>query len=87
VITSARIVVLPADGEALLRLRTVLAVYQVSLSEWKRGVKAGRYPQPVHLTPRVPAWKASDIRALMAKAASRGIATQEVTTEQLESHS
>lgn len=53
-----------------MRLRTVLAVFPVSRWEWARGVKEGRYPKPVRLTARVPAWKASDIRALIEAKAS-----------------
>jgi predicted DNA-binding transcriptional regulator AlpA len=28
-------------------------------------VRSGRFPQPVKLSPRVTAWRASDIRALI----------------------
>ena len=63
--TDTRPVTLPAEG--FVRLRTVLAVFPVSRSEWKRGVKEGRYPAPSKLTPRVPAWDVADIRALIAR--------------------
>jgi predicted DNA-binding transcriptional regulator AlpA len=58
-----RTVELPAEG--FVRLRTVLAVFPVSRSEWKRGVKDGRYPAPVRLTPRVRAWNVIEIRSLI----------------------
>ena len=35
---------------------------------WWDGVKAGRFPKPVKLGPRVTAWRVEDIRALIAKA-------------------
>jgi predicted DNA-binding transcriptional regulator AlpA len=39
----------------------------VSKSTWWAGVKAGRYPKPVKLGPRITAWRVEDIRALIAK--------------------
>jgi hypothetical protein len=41
------------------------AVIPVCKSNWWAGVKSGRYPQGVKLSPRVTAWRASDIRALV----------------------
>ncbi|UCV17220.1 helix-turn-helix transcriptional regulator [Ferribacterium limneticum] len=32
---------------------------------WWRGVREGRFPQPVKLGPRVTAWRVEDIRALI----------------------
>lgn len=63
-----RIVDLPAEG--FVRLPTVLAVFPVNRWTWARGVREGRYPQPVRLTPRVSAWKVADIRALIEAKAS-----------------
>lgn len=40
----------------------------VGKSCWWAGVKSGRFPQPVKLGPRVTAWRAEDIRDLIAKA-------------------
>lgn len=45
----------------------VPALIPVSKSTWWAGVKTGRYPAPVSLAPRVTAWRAEDIRALIAK--------------------
>ena len=42
-------------------------VIPVCKSTWWAGVKSGRYPQPVKLSPRVTAWRASDIRALIER--------------------
>ena len=33
---------------------------------WWHGIRTGRYPKPVHLGPRVAAWKVEDIRRLLA---------------------
>ncbi len=43
-------------------------VIPVSKSTWWAGVKAGRFPQPVKLGPRLTMWRVEDIRALITKA-------------------
>lgn len=53
-------------NEALLRLPQVLAIVPVGRSTWLRGVATGRFPRPVHLPPRITAWKMQDIRELLA---------------------
>jgi predicted DNA-binding transcriptional regulator AlpA len=54
---------LPEVG--FVRLATVLAVFPVGRSTWWAGVKAGRFPMPVKLGPRVTAWRVEDIRTLL----------------------
>jgi predicted DNA-binding transcriptional regulator AlpA len=52
----------------LVRLAQILAPsgpIPVSRSAWFLGVKAGRYPQPVKLGPRITAWRAEDIHNLI----------------------
>jgi prophage regulatory protein len=44
------------------------AIVPVQKSAWWDGVKAGRFPKPVKLGPRVTAWRVEDIRALIASA-------------------
>jgi prophage regulatory protein len=57
----------PPDPVAeLWRLPLVLAHIPISRSSWFAGVKAGRYPQPVRLSDRRVAWRASDIRSFVA---------------------
>lgn len=51
---------------ALWRLPTVLAHIPVSKSEWWHGIKTGRYPAGIKLSPRITAWRSSDIRSLIA---------------------
>jgi prophage regulatory protein len=53
-------------GAPLWKLPHVLLNFPVSRSAWLAGVKAGRYPAPVRLSPRSVAWRAEDIRALVA---------------------
>jgi prophage regulatory protein len=58
----------PTTG--FLRLPSVLAPrgpIPVSKSTWWAGVKAGRYPKPIKLGPRITAWRVEDIRALIEK--------------------
>lgn len=38
----------------------------VSRATWWRGVKDGRYPKPVKLSPRVTVWRVEDIISLIA---------------------
>ncbi len=39
----------------------------VCRAAWYKGIKAGIYPPPVKLGPRVAVWRASDIYALIAQ--------------------
>ena len=63
---------IPKSG--FLRLRQIIGnkakgeqgFFPVSSSTWWKGVKEGRYPQPVKsLGERITAWRAEDIRALI----------------------
>jgi len=54
---------IPTTG--FLRLSQVLAIIPVSKSTWWAGVKTGRFPKPVKLGPRITAWRAADIAALV----------------------
>ncbi len=52
----------------LLRLAQIIAPLgpiPVSKSTWWAGVRSGRYPPPVKLGPRITAWRAEDIQALI----------------------
>lgn len=62
---------IPATG--FLRLPQVLSVIPVSKSTWWAGVRNGRYPQPVRsLGERITAWRAEDVRALIATVSGPG---------------
>lgn len=54
---------LPESG--FVRLPQILAVFPVSRSAFWAGVKTGRYPKPVKLSPSCTAWRAEDIRMLI----------------------
>jgi prophage regulatory protein len=41
------------------------AIIPVSNSTWWEGIKSGRYPKPVKLSPRTTAWRVEDIRELL----------------------
>src|SRR5689334_4329200 len=59
----------PSSGRpALLRISDIVAPdgpLPISRSAWWAGVSAGRFPKPVKLGPRITAWRADDIRALL----------------------
>jgi len=55
--------ILPETG--FIRLPEVLKVFPVSKSTWWAGVKSGRFPHSVKLSPRVTAWRVEDIRELI----------------------
>ncbi len=40
----------------------------IKKTAWWAGVKVGRYPQPVKLSPRVTCWRVEDIRRLIESA-------------------
>ena len=48
-----------------LRINQVLELIPVGRASWWAGVKDGRYPQGVKISPRCTAWRAEDIRALI----------------------
>lgn len=54
---------LPETG--FVRLDAVLAVFPVSKSTWWNGIKEGRYPKPVKISPRCTAWHCEDIWRLL----------------------
>lgn len=56
---------LPETG--FLRLPEILKLIPVCKSTWWAGVKSGRYPKPVKLGARATAWRAEDIRNLIAQ--------------------
>jgi hypothetical protein len=37
----------------------------ISKSSWWAGVKAGRFPQPIKLGPRITCWRAEDVYSLI----------------------
>jgi len=59
----------------LMRLSQILGdkkkglppIIPISKSSWWAGVKTGRYPKPVKLSPRCTCWRVDDIRALIGK--------------------
>jgi putative DNA primase/helicase len=57
---------LPEAG--LLRLKSIVGssgLIPISKSTWWAGVKAGRFPKPIKLGPRITAWRVEDIRSLV----------------------
>jgi predicted DNA-binding transcriptional regulator AlpA len=55
------------EGDRLLRIKQVLEIVPIGKSTWWRGVKSGRFPEPVRLGPKTTCWRESEINALMEK--------------------
>lgn len=50
-----------------LRIKQIVPnLVPISRSGWWAGVKTGRFPKPIKLSPRVTVWRASDIRQFLA---------------------
>lgn len=70
--TTAKNPVLPETG--FIRLPQIIgnsktntpAIIPVCKATWWAGVKSGRYPAAVKLSPRVTVWRIEEIRALIA---------------------
>lgn len=58
---------------ASLRLPEVLKRIPVSKSTWWAGVRAGRYPQPIHIGLRITAWREEDIDDLIKHGLSASV--------------
>jgi prophage regulatory protein len=63
-------------ASSLLRLKQIVGspkdgippLIPVCKATWWRGVKDGRYPQPIKLSPGVTVWRSEDIRKLIINA-------------------
>lgn len=64
---------LPTEGflrlAQILGLRGQPAIFPVSRTTWLDGVRSGRYPKPLKIGARAVAWRADDIRKLLAQGA------------------
>jgi predicted DNA-binding transcriptional regulator AlpA len=58
-------IIIPETG--FVRLTQVLAVIPIGRTCWWEGVKSGRFPKPIKLSPRCTAWKAEDIHGLIRR--------------------
>jgi prophage regulatory protein len=55
---------LPETG--FIRLSQILKVFPVGRSSFWAGIKTGKYPKPIKLSPRCAVWRVQDIRKLIA---------------------
>ena len=55
-----------------MRVREVLELIPLSRTTWDDGVKSGIFPQPIYLTERTVAWRASDINDLIKRLSASG---------------
>jgi len=51
----------------LIKIDGVLQFFPVSKSTWWAGVKSGKYPKPIRLSPRRVAWRKQDIESLIER--------------------
>jgi predicted DNA-binding transcriptional regulator AlpA len=49
-----------------------LKLIPVSRATWYAGIKDGRFPAPIKISPNIAAWKASDIHQLIEVLSSAG---------------
>ena len=62
----------PVRDDYFYRLKQIVkpdGIFPLAASTWWAGVKAGRYPKPIKLGPRISAWRGSDLNALIASLA------------------
>lgn len=61
------------DEDQLVRIESIVGnaskgikgVIPISRSGWWHGVKTGRFPAPIKLSPRVTCWRKSDIKRII----------------------
>ena len=51
-----------------LNVDAIVRILPMSKSTWRAGVKAGKFPPAIRLTPARPVWRKTDIDALIAAA-------------------
>jgi prophage regulatory protein len=49
-----------------LNVDAIVRSLPMSKSTWLAGVKSGKFPKPIRLTPARPVWRKTDIDALVA---------------------
>lgn len=57
----------PASRPRFMREREILELLPISRATWWRGVKSGRYPEPIKLGPKITAWRSEDIAAFLRR--------------------
>ena len=53
-------------GETFLRADEVVSMLPIGKTAFLEGVKSGKFPQPLRLTPRRPVWRKSHIDSLLS---------------------
>jgi predicted DNA-binding transcriptional regulator AlpA len=56
---------LPTEG--FVRFHQSLKIFPVSRSGWWAGVRNGRFPESVKISPGVTVWRSADIASLIEK--------------------
>jgi len=60
-----------ANPDTLLRQPAVLQMFPVSATTWWQGIRAGKYPKPHRIGPRMRAWRLGDILQLIEQTKPR----------------
>jgi prophage regulatory protein len=60
----------PGNPNAIPAIPTVPAIIPICASAWWQGVKDGRYPKSIKLSPRVTVWRENEVLALIGGAAT-----------------
>ena len=65
----------PLPSTGYLRLKQILGtkksnppippIIPIGKTSWWQGIKEGRYPSPIKISPRITVWKVEDIRLLL----------------------
>lgn len=56
----------PANPLDLWSASTVSLELGICKSTWTNGVRSGKYPQPIRISPKRPVWRKSDVLAFVA---------------------
>lgn len=57
----------PLPQEGFVRLPQILHVLGIGKTNFRDGVKSGRYPAPIKLGSKISVWRVEDIRALITR--------------------
>jgi predicted DNA-binding transcriptional regulator AlpA len=52
--------------------RGILPLIPICKTSWWEGIRKGRFPKGIKLSPGVTVWRAEDLRALIARAGQEG---------------
>lgn len=66
IVTSTAGAIPPVQPSDLWDISMCAKELRMGRSTWTNGVKSGKYPQPIRLSPKRPVWRKSDVLAFIA---------------------